>query len=283
MSDQTQAPSGAYAGFDTYACPDLSLAAQLLRETNLRWMGYYLHAPSQKAQTWRGKRAALVAQGWGLAPIYVGQQVTGPGRHTVTYAQGKIDGMDAAARMTEEGFPSGAFVYLDLENGPPLSNDQRNYVAAWVDAVRLYGFGAGVYCSYLLAREIAALRPNLRIWVFHVTSVTPHPVAGRAFPAPHPSTSGFAGAVVWQREDEARLIDYDGLHVDLDVAAMPDPSAPLPSMLKPSTPIPVIPIGRTSPPPQASAPPTPAPSLAPPSAQGSPGFWQRVAAWFRSP
>lgn len=78
------------------------------------------------------RRSELVAMGWGIAPIYVGQQVTGPGSHLVTGAQGKIDGADAAKKVAQCGFPSGSFVYLDLENGPPFTAAQHAYVGAWM-------------------------------------------------------------------------------------------------------------------------------------------------------
>ena len=67
-----------------------------------------------------GRRAAMAAAGWGLAPIYVGQQIAGPGRHAVSGPQGAIDGAHAAALMAGEGFAAGACVYLDLEDGAPL-------------------------------------------------------------------------------------------------------------------------------------------------------------------
>jgi hypothetical protein len=166
--------------------------------------------------------------------------------------------------MIDEGFPRGSFVYLDLENGPPFSAMQKVYVAAWVDAVRANGYAAGVYCSYLFAREVAGLRSNLRVWCYHVATVHPHPVAGASFPAPDPSTCGFSGAVIWQREDEARLTAFDGLACDLDVAAMADPSAPagpaLASAPRPATPVPPAP---PTPPTASPEPPAPVPARAP--------------------
>jgi hypothetical protein len=214
----------AYAGFDRADCPEISFMAKLKAETNLAWCGFYLPAPSQAGTTWKGKRAALVAQGWGLAPVYVGQQVTGPGSHLVTAEQGTLDGAHAAQAMAAEGFPQKSWVYLDLENGPPLPYEQRDYVGAWVDAVEVNGYCAGVYCSFMLAANIASLRPSARIWAFHVRTTSAHVVGGTTFASPDPATSGFAGASIWQLDDEARIMG--GLAVDLDSAAMRDPSAP---------------------------------------------------------
>jgi hypothetical protein len=216
----------AYAGFDRADCPDLAIMARLWEETNLVWCGFYLRAPSQSAMTWRGKRASLVALGFGLAPIFVGQQVTGPGSYIVTPAQGTLDGRQACADMVAEGFPAGSWIYLDLENGPPFGATQSGYVQAWAASVEGGGFRAGVYCSFLFAGRISAILPGARVWVYHVASVAPHPVAGAAFPAPDPAASGFRGAAIWQHQDEARLTAYGDLACDLDASLFADPSAP---------------------------------------------------------
>lgn len=217
----------AYAGFDRADCPDLTVMSRLRYGSNFSWCGYYLKAPSQPGVTWKGKRSALLAQGWGLAPIFVGQQTIGPGSHTVTADQGRSDGLQACADMAAEGFPFGSWVYLDLENGPPFSNVQSGYVEAWAAAVESGGFEAGVYCSFLFARQVQNLLPAARIWVYHVPSTTPHVVAGTVFPSPEPSTSGFPDAVIWQHDDEARLVAFGNLACDLDSSVYSDPSAPV--------------------------------------------------------
>lgn len=215
-----------YAGFDRCDMPPLDMMARLKAETNLTWCGFYLAAPSQPGTTWRGKRAQLVAQGWGLAPIYVGQQMTDPGSHVVTAGQGRIDGADACAKLRAEGFPGGSWVYLDIEKGPPFLSQERAYVQAWVNGVESGGFRAGVYCSFLFAAEVHALCSTARIWVYHVSTTTPHPVHGLTFIAPHPKDSGYPGADLWQRDDSAVLTSFGNLLVDLDIASMPDPGAP---------------------------------------------------------
>lgn len=219
-----------HAGFDASGYSGDAEMAELKRATNFEWCGFYLGpAPSHSDAGWMTRRTTLAAQGWGFAPVYVGQQVTGPGSHIITAAQGSKDGNHAAQLMLHAGFPSGSFVYLDLENGPPFGAAQQEYVGDWVDAVIASGFGAGVYCSFLFAAEVAKLRPAARIWVFHVRTETPHAVAGVTFKTPDPSTSGFAGASIWQYDDEARLTALRNLGTDLDSAAMADPSAPAPA------------------------------------------------------
>jgi hypothetical protein len=236
----------AYAGFDRADCPDLSLMARLRAETNLVWCGYYLRAPSQAAVTWRGKRSTLIIQGWGLAPIYVGQETVGPGSHIVTAPQGTIDGAEAVSDMVNEGFPSGSWVYLDLENGPPFGNMQSGYVESWAASVEAGGYRAGIYCSFLFARQIKTLLPQARIWVYHVVTVAPHPVDGTQLLAPEPATSGFAGATIWQHQDEARLTAFGDMACDLDSSVYADPSAPespIASSVAPPQTSPGLPVG----------------------------------------
>lgn len=222
--------SPSFLGFDRADCPDLPTMAALRAQTNLKWCAYYLHAPSQPAPTWKGRRASLIAQGWGLAPVYVGQQTTGPGSHLVNALQGSVDGGDAGTQMFAEGFPSGSYCYLDLENGPPLGPGQPDYIRAWCSSLRVSGYSPGIYCSYLLAPAIRPLEPSARLWVFHVRTATPHAVEGTQF-APWtsdktPAGSSVPSATIWQYDDEARLMAFGKLAVDLDVASVADPSAP---------------------------------------------------------
>ncbi len=220
----------AYAGFDRSDYPGRAVMDWLKANTNLSFCGFYLPSPSHRDDSWMRADDADF-DGWGFAPIYVGQETVGPGSHLVTAAQGALDGAEACARMAEAGFDKGAFVYLDLENGPPLLTPQREYVAAWVDAVIAGGYAPGVYCSFLFAAQIAALRPSARIWVFHVDTVSPHGVGGPNVPAPDPALSGFAGASLRQYTDEARIAcpvaSGGALAVDLDSSAFADPSAPV--------------------------------------------------------
>jgi hypothetical protein len=220
-----------FAGFDTDIYPGDGQMAWLKANTNLVWTGYYLApAPSHEDISWMGTRATLVAQGWGIAPLYLGQQTTGPGSHDVNPAQGTADGGNAADLMDGEGFPAGSTVFLDLENGPPMTPDQSGYVGAWCDALAARGYQPGIYCSHALAGTVSALRPNASIWAFKVPTIAPNPVAGTEFPAPDPSGSGFAAAVAWQRGQNCQLTlpgaPSRAMTVDLDVATTADPGAP---------------------------------------------------------
>ena len=220
-----------FPGFDTSEFPGAPEMAWLKANTNLVWCGYYLGpAPSHVSTSWMGQRAALQAAGWGLAPVYVGQQIGGPGRHVVSGTQGTIDGSDAVAMMTQEGFSNGGCVYLDLEDGPPFSAPRTDYVAAWADAVRHGGFLPGIYCSHALAVAVQSQQPSARIWAFKVGTTGRHLFPGTNFPDLHPAGCGFAGAFVWQLAQNCVLslmaAPLSSPVVDLVSALTPDPGAP---------------------------------------------------------
>jgi hypothetical protein len=165
--------------------------------------------------------------GWGLAPIYVGQQINGPGRHNVNRPQGALDGSDAVRLAKADGFNPGRCVYLDLEDGPPFTQPRTDYVAEWIDAVSAGGFQPGIYCSHAFASDVHSLRSNARVWAFKVETTGVHPFPGTNFPDSHPAGSGYAGAYIWQLAQNCRL-SFPGaplvsLLVDLDSALTPDP------------------------------------------------------------
>jgi hypothetical protein len=223
---------GKFAGFDRSDYPGDAVVHWLKTQTNLVWCGYYLApTPSHGGSSWMGKRAALSAAGWGIAPIYVGQQVTGPGSHNPSAATGVADGSQAVNLMTSEGFAPGSYVYLDLENGPPMTQPLTDYVANWCDTVAAGGFGPGIYCSHFLALELHVLRTACRIWAFRVATTQPHPVP-QPFPDPNPSGCGYIGAYAWQLGQSCIInvpvLNPPSLVVDLSTAITADPGAPDP-------------------------------------------------------
>lgn len=220
-----------YAGFDTDIFPGADQMDWLLANTNLVWCGYYLApAPSHDDTSWMGQRADLVDAGWGIAPVYVGQQVQGPGSKTVTGAQGTADGSDAAALMSGDGFPDGSCVYLDLENGSPFQAPQTDYVAAWVAAVQAAGFQPGIYCSHGIGAQVVGLCPSARIWAFNIPTTALTDTTGLVYPTPAPSGCGVPSAVAWQRIQNTNLqlpgAPVPVMNVDLDTALTDDPGAP---------------------------------------------------------
>jgi len=220
-----------FAGFDRSAFPGTAEMTWLRANTNLVWCGSYLApAPSHPDTSWMGQRAALMAAGWGTAPVYVGQQLSGRGSRNVTGPQGVLDGNDAVQLMNQEGYAAGSCVYLDLEDGAPLAFPRTDYVANWVDTVAAGGFLPGVYCSHGIAAAVHTLKPSARVWAFKVTTTAEHPFPGLNFPDLHPAGSGYAGAFIWQLGQSCRLTlpgaPTASIVVDLDSALTADPAAP---------------------------------------------------------
>jgi hypothetical protein len=213
---------------DTYAYPGADPMGWLKANSNLSWCGYYLApAPSHDDISWMGQRAALVAAGWGIAPTFLGQELAGPGSHSVTGPQGAIDGAQAAALMTGEGFPAGSYVYLDLEDGAPFQSPRTDYVSAWVTAVQAGGYAPGVYCSHAIGEDVHAVVPVARIWAFKVATTAPHPFPGTNFPDPPPAVCGYTGAYMWQLGQSCQITlgtPPGSLEVDLSSSVAADPS-----------------------------------------------------------
>jgi hypothetical protein len=220
-----------FAGFDSSDYPGIAEMTWLKSNSNLLWCGYYLGpAPSHSSTSWMGQRKSLETAGWGIAPLYVGQQISGPGRHIVDSLQGKTDGNDASKLLSADGFVPGTCVYLDLEDGPPLVPPRTDYALAWIDAVKAAGFQPGVYCSHAFAADVHNHRPNARVWAFKVESSQEHPFPGTNFPDSHPAGSGYPGAFIWQLAQNCRLnlptAPSRSLLVDLDSALTANPGAP---------------------------------------------------------
>ncbi len=220
-----------FAGFDRSDYPGDAVMDWLRTNTNLAWCGYYLApAPSHPGTGWMTRRARLAAAGWGLAPIYVGRQVIGPGARGPSLANGAVDGKATVTLLGGDGFPADTVAYLDIENGPPLTNDQQDYLAAWCDSVRNGGFTPGIYCSHLLAQTAHNLQVDARIWAFNVATTAPHPMPPSPYPTPDPAGCGYPGARVWQLGQACNLSITPSLggtlQVDLNSAAVADPGSP---------------------------------------------------------
>jgi len=217
-----------HAGIDTSSYPGDATMAYLRANTNLVWTGFYLGpAPSHSGASWMSKRAVLRQQGWGLAPIYVGQQESGPGSHHVDGPHGDADGANAVGLALHAEFPLGTVLYLDLETGGPLSAAMKQYLQHWCARVTSAGFIAGAYLSYTSADSARQAVPGLKLWVFRVKTADSEVDKEPPYRTSLPAESGVADAVAWQWAQNCRIPKPGGrLLVDLDVASSADPSQP---------------------------------------------------------
>jgi hypothetical protein len=202
-----------FAGIDLRDYPG-DAAMRRLRKS-YRFTGYYLVSPNHPGDSWNGRwRSSLRAMEWGVAVLYVGQQVG-----DLTDEQGRIDGRDAVARAAAEGFPDGAVIYLDVEHHDEVDEDLSTYVATWVKEVAAdakHKMRPGIYCHVANAKALRAVAGDVPYWVSGGSDFS----LDRA-----PAASGISFATAWQGwldvEDPAGAI---GRTVDVSVSTSASPS-----------------------------------------------------------
>lgn len=183
---------------------------------------------------------------WGVLPIYVGQQDARTGHGTyvpssiLTEQQGATDGADACNLVADENFPRGTVVYLDWEYGGLDGDGSDDYIKAWISAVVADGRARpGIYCSHVAAQAVVDVidtinpTPNVRFFCWKVTNANRHDFTGdiTSLPELDPKGCGYAGALVWQREQRADVTFPDGaplgtLEMDFSTSSLTDPGAP---------------------------------------------------------
>jgi hypothetical protein len=224
-----------YYGLDTAVWPEagLDVFKWIISNTPVSIAGFYLGpAPSHGEGSFMPHQEDLTALGYGLVPIYVGQQITGPGSHVMTAAQGTIDGANAAALMQAAGFAEGSCVYFDHEEGAPLENSRIEYDAALLQAVADGGYTACIYCSHTMGNAVFMQLSPANLWCFDVPTVAASLWSSPTPPAPRTTITegtGVANASGWQYKDntvwQPAGLPGKRLRVDFSVWSVPDPSA----------------------------------------------------------
>ena len=243
-----------YAGFDRLDYPGDDAMQWLFTNTNLKWCGFYLApAPSQgKGISWMTKLATLRSIGWGVAPVYLGQQTVASapsGSHTLTAAQGKIDAQDAATLAKRAGFVDGSILFLDVEQGRPVDPGMLDYYKAWVaELVANTVYKPGVYCSFSgISGSLHDADSRPYFWPFNINHYTCNSTEASAnrqmltdggpYPEIDPAGCGVPYARLWQHtqsngNDASKFcfITIGGTRVstwDFNSAVTADPSDPL--------------------------------------------------------
>ncbi len=247
----------AYLGMDRNEYPGDS-AMKTLRKT-FAFTGYWLNNPPGEAQnSWQGHRHIVETMGYGFLLLFNGREYAAIKASGDAARLGANDAAAAVQSAQREGFPPGAIIFLDQEQGGRMLPEQRAYIHAWADGVMRGGYGAGVYCSGIPFRESG------KITIVTANDIRDH-AAGRELkffvsndhcgpspgcvvrrPPPQPADSGVAFANVWQYAQSPRRPDMtaacrqtyasDGncyapgfspnsrVHLDLDSADSSDPS-----------------------------------------------------------
>jgi hypothetical protein len=222
--------SRAYLGFDRNAYPG-DAAIPTLRKT-FSFTGYWLNTPpGETSNTWRGKREILNSNGFGFLLLFNGRLYKDLKSVALARNIGGRDAAAAASSAKREGFPAGAIIFLDQEQGGHMLPEQRAYLHAWMDGIIAAGFRTGIYCSGIRATEngeggvITAndIRDGAqgRSIAFFVYNDSCPPSPGCAAPAvpPSPVQSGVPFATVWQYAQSPRRPEFTAkcaLHYDAD-------------------------------------------------------------------
>jgi len=237
-----------YVGFDTHTYPGTSVM-KAWKETPgspYKWVGFYLPSPCHPDSSWVGKRDTLIAMGWGLAAVYVGQQTWGRAPRTLSASaldalrkktncatgfisaeEGTREADDAVRIASAEGFPKGSVIFLDIERMEAIPDAMREYYKAWTSRMLASGqYVPGIYAHQHNAQQIfddvsgvfqAAGRTEMpRFWI----------AGGKGFDEGRaPQDVGYAFAGVWQGViDVARSVATIKLPVDVNVAKWASPS-----------------------------------------------------------
>jgi hypothetical protein len=215
---QPERTSHSYLGFDLNTYPG-DAALPILRKT-FSFAGYWISAPpATKSNTWTGKRQLLLSEKFGFLLLYQGPQIKDLKSSSQAETRAAADAANAAAVAKKEGFPPGAIIFLDIEEGGRLPASYHAYLRAWVDSLVRSGYQAGVYCSGIKVNEGQGvsiitsdnIRDNLgnrdlAYFVFN-DACPPAPGCILASNPPPPSASGVGYAIVWQFAQSPRRKD----------------------------------------------------------------------------
>ncbi len=247
-------PAHTYSGFDKDGYPGDVLLPALHR--TFAFTGFWLNdPPGMTTNPWAGKRAVVRAAGFGFLILFNGR-LDRELKHRDAAEIGREDGAAAIAAAGREGFPAGAIIFLDQEEGGALLDEQAAYLGAWIAAVNASAWRAGVYASGIpvpagrgvrisTAQDIESRFPAAQLWVWD-DRCPPSPGCIAPDASLSLADSGFSRAIVWQyaqsprrRADTAvcrRTYAADGMcyapglphsdatYIDLDISASPDPS-----------------------------------------------------------
>ncbi|HKO14120.1 MAG TPA: glycoside hydrolase domain-containing protein [Acidobacteriaceae bacterium] len=242
-----------WIGFDKNGYPGDDLLPALHR--TFAFSGYWLNnPPGMQSNPWTGKREVLRRAGFGFLLLFNGRLYANLKGQDAA-ALGRVDAAAAIAAARKEGFPAGAVIFLDQEEGGQLLPEQASYIGAWLEGIRKSQYRAGVYCSGVpvgqggggmsTAQDVAQRFPGAKLW-FWDDRCPPAPgctIPQKNFRAP---SSDFPHALAWQyakspREPELtsgcgatyapdgqcyapNLPHSAATFIDMDWSSSPDPS-----------------------------------------------------------
>jgi len=176
-------------------------------------------------------REILNANGFGFLLLFNGRLYKDLKSVNEARKIGTRDAAFAVASARKEGFPGGAIIFLDQEQGGHMLPEQRVYLHAWMDGIVAAGFRAGIYCSGINANEKGqggvvtandirdgAEGRRIEFFVYN-DSCPPSPGCATPANAPPPAQSGVPFASVWQFAQSPRRPEFTAkcaAHYDAD-------------------------------------------------------------------
>ena len=263
-SQTPPAPATAYLGFDRNDYPGDAALPNLRKR--FAFTGYWLTNPPRTTHnSWLGKRETLLRAGFGFLIVANGRldsELTHASlRNSSPATLAHTDAAAAIAAAIREGFPAGAILFLDQEEGGRLLPEQADYLLAWTEAVARSAYLPGVYASGqpvpdgrgpngkpVTITTIQDIRArvdanHLHPIAFWVAQDACPPAPGCVFQPPPVALSGTPDDAAWQFAQSPRRRSItqacgrtyapDGncdtpaparLDVDLSTAPTPDPS-----------------------------------------------------------
>lgn len=236
-------PARGIPGFDTRDYPGDDGMRAWFGASPYRWVGYYLPAPCYKGTTWAGRRESLRDIGWGFAVLFVGEQdwsaMANVQADTAAVEQPQCSSAhltperaathadEAVRAASEDGFPIGTVIFLDVERVDDVSPELLTYVRSWVARMlEAESYTPGIYTHDV---NVEALYPMVAE-EFVRAGRSGRPPLWVARPADFdirssPRESGYAAASIWQGVLNTRE-DYRGvrLNIDVNVSDSADPS-----------------------------------------------------------
>ncbi len=229
--------------------------------TDFAFTGFWITSPpGENTNSWTGKRALLLQQGWGFLVLANGRldaEILKAQKHGVKPAElARKDAAAAVAAARSEGFPPHTILFLDQEEGGLLLDEQAAYLLAWTEAVASSDYRAGVYASGQpvpngpgqTITTIKDIRERVKAGHLHEIAMfaaqdTCPPAPGCTLRAKPLASSGELDLTAWQYSQSPRRPEItkscaatyaaDGncyapgfptTFLDMDLASSPDPS-----------------------------------------------------------
>jgi len=184
VPDRSLDSAHSYLGFDRNDYPGDAALSELRK--HFAFTGYWItNPPGETHNSWAGKRDILQRTGFGFLVIANGRldaELTRAAKQGKTPAAfGRQDAADAITAAQREGFPPGAILFLDQEEGGRMLPDTADYLLAWTETIAHSAYLPGVYASGQPSDDVPG--PNGKtLFITTIQDIREHVAAGHLHP-----------------------------------------------------------------------------------------------------